>query len=210
MAPATAARTSYRIQADQIECCNCPPACSCQFTGFPNNGSCEFLVGFNIRSGHFGDVPLQGVRFVAALKYPGAIHQGNGRVALFVDSKASQAQVDAIAGVISGKHGGMPWEALAGTVAHLEGPIPAPIEMTINGTRSGFRIPGILDMQQTPLKDAVTGAEKDVHIVYPKGGFFWNDGSVCTTSMMEVKHAGVSFRHPGGFSSTAIANWTNG
>lgn len=210
MAPATATRVTYRIQADQVECCNCPPGCNCQFTGIPNNGFCDFLVGFHVRSGHFGEVSLDGVNFIAALKYPGAIHQGNGRVALFVSDKASRPQIDAVAGILSGQHGGMPWEALAGTIAHLDGPIPATIEMTVNGTRSSFRIPGILEVRQAPLTDAVTGAEKEVHIVYPKGGFFWNDGSICSTSMMQVNHPGLSFQHPGGFSSTAVANWSNG
>ncbi len=210
MTPATATRISFRVQADQVECCNCPPACGCQFTGTPNNGFCNFLMGFHVRTGKFDQVSLDGVRFVLVIKYPGAIHQGNGHVTLFVDRTASPAQTEAIAHILSGKHGGMPWEALAGTVAKFEGPIPAPIEMKVDGTRSSFRIPGILEVRQTPLTDVVSGAEKDVHIVYPKGGFFWNDGSVCTTAVMQVDHGGISFKHPGGFASTAIANWSNG
>lgn len=209
MSPATATRATYRVQADQIECCNCPPACACQFTGTPNNGFCNFLIGFHIRKGSFDRVSLDGVRFVLAIKYPGAIHEGNGQVTLFVDKGASATQTEAVAHILSGQHGGMPWEALAGTIAKFEGPIPATIEMKIDGTRSSFRIPDILEVTQTPLTDVVSGAEKDVHIVYPKGGFFWNDGSVCTTSVMQVNHAGISFQHPGGFASTAIANWSN-
>lgn len=209
MTPATATRATYRVQADQVECCNCPPACACQFTGTPNNGFCEFLVGFHIRTGKFDQVSLDGVNFVAALKYPGAIHEGNGRVALFVDAKASPAQAQAVTEILTGKHGGMPWEGLAGTVSHFEGPISAPIEMTIDGTRSAFRIPGVLEVRETPLTDVVTGAEKDVHITYPQGGFFWNDGSVCTTAVMQVNHPGFSYKHPGGFAATAVANWSN-
>jgi hypothetical protein len=207
---ATATRAPYRVQVDHIECCNCPPSCGCQFQGIPNHGHCEFILGFHVRSGKFGDVALDGVKFAVAAKYPGAIHEGNGRVVLFVDEKASRAQVDGVVGILSGKHGGMPWEALAGTIGHLDGPIPVPLEITINGTRSSVVVPGIVEMRQTPLLDVVSGVEKDVHIVYPRGGFFWSDGSVCTTSVMEAKHSGVSFRHPGGFSSTAIANWSNG
>jgi hypothetical protein len=103
----------------------------------------------------------------------------------------------------------MPWEALAGTVGSLEGPIRKPIEMTVNGNRSGFRIPGIVEMRQTPIKDVVSGNEKEIHIVYPNGGFLWNDGSICTTSAMRIKQGKVAFEHPGRYSAYAVANWTN-
>ena len=128
---------------------------------------------------------------------------------LFVDDKASQAQVDAVATILTGQAGGMPWEALAGTVGSLEGPIRKPIEMTVNGNRSGFRIPGIVEMRQTPIKDVVSGNEKEIHIVYPAGGFLWDKGSICTTSAMRIKQGKVAFEHPGHYASYAVANWTN-
>jgi hypothetical protein len=129
---------------------------------------------------------------------------------LYVDEKLSDAQVDAIAQILSGKHGGMPWEALATTLSSVEGPIRSKLEMTIAGTRSSFRIPGEIDLRQTPIKDIVSGADKEVHIVYPKGGFFWNDGNVCTTQAMSATHGEIRFDHSGGYSAHAIARWTNG
>jgi hypothetical protein len=174
-----------------------------------DNGPCEFMFGFDVIEGKYGSVPLKGVRFVVGGKYPGPIHEGNGAVVLFVDEKASQAQVDAVTTIITGQAGGMPWEALAGTVGSFEGPLKKPIEITVNGTRSGFRIPGIVEMAQTPIKDVVSGNEKEIHIVYPKGGFLWNDGSICTTSEMRIKQGKVAFEHPGHYSAYAVTNWTN-
>jgi hypothetical protein len=207
-APAVS-RTDYRVRLDQIECCSCPPGCNCQFAGIPNNGYCEFLIGFRVREGHFGPVKLDGATFALAIRYPGAIHEGNGHVALFVDQKASPAQVDAIAGILSGQHGGMPWEALAATVTRFEGPIRAPIELKVDGTRSSFRVPGVLEVRQTPIKDIVSGAEKEVQIRYPQGGFFWNTGNICTTAVMQVHHGDLQFEHPGGYACHAEANWSN-
>lgn len=206
---AAGTRTPFRVQADHIECCNCPPGCNCQFAGIPNHGFCEFLLGFHIREGTFGKVKLDGVNFVIVMKYPGAIHEGRGQVVLFVDQKASDEQVNAVAQIASGKQGGMPWEGLAGTVGSFEGPNRAPIELSVKGTQSSFRIPGVLEVRQTPIKDVVSGAEKDVKIVYPKGGFFWNEGSVCTTSTMEVNHKGIQFKHAGCYACTALVTWTN-
>jgi hypothetical protein len=132
-------RTPWRISVHNIEACNCTPGCNCQFTGFPDRGNCEAMIGGEVREGSFGDVSLAGVRYVIAFIYPKAIHEGAGNVALFIDDRASLAQAEAIATILSGRAGGMPFEALAGTYATVDGPIRAPIGMTVDGTRSSFR-----------------------------------------------------------------------
>ena len=146
---------------------------------------------------------------MVAIDYPQAIHQGNGKVAMFIDTKASDKQAEAIGMILSGQAGGMPFEALAGTIAVLEGPVRKPIEMRVDGTRSSYRIPGVLELRQTPIRDAVSGQDKEVQIVYPKGGFFWNTGNIATTEVLEANYGPVKFRHGGGFASYAISTWTN-
>ncbi|MDQ3244696.1 MAG: DUF1326 domain-containing protein [Gemmatimonadota bacterium] len=202
-------RTSYKVKAMSLEACSCAHGCNCQFGGFPNEGMCDFLIGFEVRNGKFGDVDLNGLKFVVAAKYPGAIHEGNGHVALFVDEKATSQQVNAIATICSGGQGGMPWEAIAATVTKLEGPIQKPIEMSLDGPRSSFSIADVLECRATPLTDPVTGEEKEVHIVYPKGGFFWNDGNVVTTTTMKISWSGLRFEYPAKYASVAEVNWTN-
>ena len=114
---------------------------------------------------------LAGVRAVFAGKWPQAIHEGNGKVVLFVDASARPEQVQGLATIFSGQAGGMPWEALGATLTAVDGPILRPIEMTVNGHKSSFRIPGIIDVAMTSLINPVTGGESEVHVVYPKGGF---------------------------------------
>jgi hypothetical protein len=199
----------YRISVHNIEACNCETHCGCQFGGFPNHGGCEALIGGEVKDGKYGDVDLKGVRYIIACMYPKAIHQGNGKVAVFIDQKASERQTEAMTMILSGQAGGMPWEALAGTIAVLEGPVRKSIDMQVNGTRSGYKIPGILEMQQTPMRDAVSGKDKEVQIVYPNGGFFWNTGNIATTSVLEVNYGPVRFKHGGGFASYSTPTWTN-
>jgi hypothetical protein len=206
---ATGARVPYRIKVHNIEACNCSHGCNCQFGGFPDKGPCEALIGGQVEEGSYGDVPLAGVRYLIAAMYPKAIHEGNGRVAVFIDDRATQAQADALAMILSGQAGGMPFEALAGTIGSLEGPVRAPIEMSVNGTRSSYRIPGVLELSQTPIRDAVSGQEKEVQIVYPKGGFFWDVGNITTTAAMSCEYGQIRFQHPGGFASYSTPTWTN-
>lgn len=202
-------RTPYRIRVHNLESCNCSHGCGCQFGGYPDAGCCEALLGYEVIEGFYGDVELTGVRAVIAVMWPGAIHEGRGKAALFVDSSATPEQVEALAMIFSGQAGGMPWEAIADTLDSMEGPISTPIEMTVDGRRSSFRIPGVVEVGMKSLKDPVSGEDKEVHIVYPKGGFIWNDGDIGTTQTMAAKHGNICFQHPGRFAAYATPEWTN-
>lgn len=205
----SAAQTRYRVKAESIEACNCQHGCNCQFGGYPNEGKCEFIIGYDVKDGRVGTVSLNGLRAVVAAKYPKAIHEGNGHVVLFIDDKASEDQVSAFVSVLSGKLGGMPWEALAGTIGKFEGPIRKPVEIKASGERSVVRVSGFVDLQLTPFVDVISGKEKEVHITYPKGGFFWNDAKIATTATMRAHHGDLRLEWPGKYAAAAEVNWTN-
>ena len=205
----TTTKTTWRIKAYNLESCNCNHGCGCQFAGFPDYGGCEAIIGYKVIDGHYGDVDLEGAKFVVAAKWPKAIHEGNGSAVLFVDEAASPSQVEGLAKIITGQDGGMPWEALAATITSLEGPVIKPIELTVDGTKSSFRISEVLEVNLTPLINPITGEDQEVHIVYPKGGFLWNDGNICTTSAMQIDYGDLKYQYPGKFSDIAIVDWTN-
>ncbi|PKB66582.1 MAG: hypothetical protein BZY81_06710 [SAR202 cluster bacterium Io17-Chloro-G4] len=205
----TQAQTPYRIKANWLETCNCDPGCNCNFGGFPDHGSCEALIGLQISDGNFGDVDLSGVKAVLAIKWPKAIHEGNGTAAIFIDESASEQQVQGLATILTGQVGGLPWEILATTLTALDGPVLKPIHMNVNGTNSSFSIDGILEAKMMPSKNPVTGEDNEVHIVFPKGGLIWNDGSSGTTSTMNVDYGAVKFDHTGMSGIFAPVEWTN-
>jgi hypothetical protein len=206
---AAATQTPYRLKVHFLETCNCDPGCNCNFGGFPDHGFCEGLIGMQIIEGHYGEIDLAGVKAVYAGKWPQAIHNGHGQAVLFVDEAARPEQVDAVGMIISGKAGGNPWAIFATTLDSFEGPIRQPIAMTIDGRRSSFRIPGIVEARMTPLKNPVTGEENEVHIVFPKGGLIWNDGDTATTETMRITHGDIAFEHPQQSAFYAVAEWTN-
>jgi hypothetical protein len=206
---ATAAKVTYKVKADSIEACNCQHGCNCQFEGIPNEGKCEFIIGYTVKEGRFGTTALDGVKMAIVAKYPNAIHEGHGHVALFIDKGASDEQVNAVATIMSGQVGGMPWEAIAGTVERLDGPVRTSLEVSVDGERSVVRAPGILELQMRPLVDPVTGAEKEVHITYPKGGFFWNEARVGSTATMRADYGDLHISWPNRYAAIAEVNWTN-
>ena len=199
----------YRIKAKWLETCNCDSGCNCNFGGFPDHGSCEALIGLYVDEGKIGDVDLSGMKAVLAIKWPKAIHEGNGAAAIFIDESASEDQVGGLATILTGQAGGMPWEILATTLTSLDGPNLVPIKMDVNGRNSGFSIDGVLEAKFTPLINPVTGDENEVHIVFPNGGLIWNDGDSAKTSVMKVDHGDIKFDHTGQNAIFAPVDWTN-
>ena len=144
-------KTPFRVKAESVEACNCHQGCNCQFGGYPNEGECEFVIGFDVKDGHFGNVSLKGLRAAVVARYPKAIHEGHGHIVLFVDEKASPEQVDAFTTILIRQDGRVPWEALAATVERFEGPIRTGIQIELAGERSRVRVPDAIDVQLTPL-----------------------------------------------------------
>jgi len=91
----------WSIECDYMESCNCDFGCTCNFSGLPSFGSCEALVGYHIRKGHYGELQLDNLDFIYAASWPRAIHQGDGTLRVYITDRASEAQRKAIADIAS-------------------------------------------------------------------------------------------------------------
>jgi hypothetical protein len=98
----------WNVRGDYFETCNCQTLCPCIFLSPPTEGSCTVLVGWHIESGKFGEASLDGLNVAAMFYSPGPMHQGNWSAALYLDSRASAQQSDALTSVFSGQAGGPP------------------------------------------------------------------------------------------------------
>jgi hypothetical protein len=97
--------TEWYMEGPWFKCCNCDPGCPCDFNQFPTHGHCEGLVAMRIDKGHFGDVDLSGLCWAGVVRWPGALHEGNGTLQPILDSKATEEQVNALGQALSGQHG---------------------------------------------------------------------------------------------------------
>src|SRR5947209_1828186 len=77
---------------------------------------------------------------------PKVMTEGNWRVGLFVDDKASDEQFEKLAGVFSGQLGG-PMGALAPLVGEVLGVERAPIEIREDGLRHSIRVGDAIDFE---------------------------------------------------------------
>ncbi len=201
----------WSLKMHQIESCNCSHGCGCQFGGFPSSedGGCEAILGLSVIEGHYKDIDLAGTKMVFVATWPKALHEGNGKGALFIDKSASQDQVTALATIMSGQAGGMPLEAVAATFVEFDGPNLVDIDMDPQDHNSTVRISGILSAGHTPHINPVTGLENRVHITYPEGGFMWNDGFIGKTTELTVDYKHLKFNYSDTFAAKAIVDWPN-
>jgi hypothetical protein len=197
---------AWKMRAKYYEACNCELGCPCNMSGFPSHGKCEGSVAFQVLEGSREGVDLTGVKVAAGVKWPGAIHEGNGSMALFVD--CSDEQRDALLPILTAQDPGLPWEILTATISDMHGPFFETVEINDNGTESSVRVGDKFNVQMQTFKDPVSGEAHEVHMVLPTG-FIFQDGYICTTSTNTVNADGVSYDHAGKNAYYSEVEWSS-
>lgn len=185
------------MKADYVETCNCDYGCPCNFNGFPTYGSCQGLLLFHIRSGSYGYTRLDGLDAIYAEYWPKAIHEGNGTLQLFITKKANDQQRKALVDIMSGQAKGEgPFALFATTMKYILDPQFVDIIVAVNGKKSSFSVPGILDVETEGFTNPVTGEEQDTKLQLPKG-FIWKLAEAAKSKIMRITTQSLNFDHSG-------------
>src|SRR6266496_2230435 len=99
---------SWHITGDWFDNCSCAVACPCTFAQAPDNGFCESVLFWHIRSGHYGDINLDGLSFVRVGRWEGDLWAGKakGAAGVFIDERADDRQAEALPLIFGGRAGG--------------------------------------------------------------------------------------------------------
>lgn len=139
--------TTWQLTGDYFENCNCDFICPClfsakpQLTSAPTQGACEVALAFHIDRGKYGDVAIDGLNAVVAIRTPGAMAEGNWSAAIYLDDRANDQQRDALQAIFSGASGG-PVGAVAPLISNVLGVKSARINFGKEGLRRSVEIPG--------------------------------------------------------------------
>ena len=159
----------WLVKGTELANCNCSYGCPCQFNALPTHGDCRAAIGYEIEEGHFGDVPLDGLRAVLLVSWPGPVHEGNGTMQVVIDERADQRQRDALLKIMTGEEtdemATMWWVYSAMSPTKLE-PIFRPIEyeVDVEARRGCFRVPDLVETVGEPIRNPITGAEHRARI----------------------------------------------
>lgn len=201
--------TDWRLKGAWIKNCNCAYGCPCDFNASPTNGTCKGLAGMRIDEGHFGDVTLDGLSFLAIVDFPGPLHEGNGTMQAVIDERATPEQRDALFGILSGDNSaeGTMFHIFSLIVSNNLSPVFAPIDFDFDMAARTARISvaGVIESTVRPILNPVTGAEHRIRVVMPEG-FEHRGAEVAHT---EISSTGdIPFEVEAGHSSLTIVEQT--
>ena len=89
-----------------------------------------------------------------------------------------------------------PFAIFAPTYKYILDPQFVDIKSTIDGKKSSFSVPSILDVQVENFVNPVTGEEQDTKIHLPKG-FIWKVADAAKTKVMRILTPNLNFDHSG-------------
>jgi hypothetical protein len=183
---------TWELEGTVLIACNCDYGCPCNFNARPTQGKCEGGWTWHVERGRYGDVTLDGITFTVVVDWPGAIHDGGGTALILVDERADDAQREAVRTLTSGDVGG-PWGILGWTWPTVEGPIPVPYELVLDGVNSRLRAGGAVELESEPIRNPVSGAEVHPGIVLPEG-LILRKADLGSSKRFRV-HDGITYEH---------------
>lgn len=99
----------WAIKGELFLNCSCTVFCPCVVSlgaHPPTEGHCHAWMAIAIDEGHYGAEDLSGINVGLLADIPGRMGEGDWKVALYIDEKASHVAFDGICQILSGKAGG--------------------------------------------------------------------------------------------------------
>jgi hypothetical protein len=140
---------AWKLQGTYLENCSCEVVCPCAASAFAapaTSERCRALLAFHVDSGEVDGTDVSDRSVAVILDTPRQMTDGNWRVGLFVDERASDDQTQKLAGVFSGQMGG-PMANLAPLIGENLGMEVAAIDFSDDGRRHRVRIGDGVDIE---------------------------------------------------------------
>jgi hypothetical protein len=194
---------AWKLEGQYFENCSCDVPCPCTVSldlG-ADRDRCHFFIVFQVESGEVDGVDVSGLTVAAVGDTPKVMSEGNWRLGVLIDERASDEQADKLGAVFSGQLGG-PMEALAPLVGEQLGAERAAMEVSHqNGTH---RIK-VGEDGEIEVKEVVPFGKEDgtparlVGIFHPAG----DDFAIAKATKSNVSAFGLDFAYEGrsGFAS---------
>ena len=160
---------AYSLEGSILEVCNCDVLCPCWIGEDPDNGTCDAVIGYHFDKGSINGTDVTGRSLIILGYVPGNILQGNWKVAMVVDDKASDEQQKALVDVWSGKFGGplADFSQLIGEVVAVE---RAPVTYELHEGKGTLKVGSYVEAEMEPYRGpsgAVTTLSESIFTTIP-------------------------------------------
>jgi len=200
---------AWKIEGRYFENCPCNVVCPCtaSLTLGADVERCQPVLVFHIESGDVEGVDVGGLTVLAVADTPRVMSEGNWRIGMVIDDKASDEQADKLGAVFGGQLGG-PMEAMSPLIGEMMGIERAAIEFSETDHRHSVKAGDMIDIE---VEDVVpfgseTGEPARMEAIFhPVGSTL----TVSQAAKAKVKIFGMDVDRPGtsGF-STSKFSWS--
>ena len=151
---------AWRLEGTYIENCNCDVVCPCAASAFAapaTNERCNAALAWHIDSGEVDGTDVSDLSVVLVLDSPQQMSEGNWRVGMYMDDRASDEQAEKLGGIFSGQMGG-PLANLVPLISENLGMEVASIEHVDDGLRHRVKVSDAIDVE---IEDLVSPFDPD-------------------------------------------------
>ena len=151
---------AWRLEGAYTENCNCEVVCPCVASAFAAPATydrCTAMFAWHIESGEVDGTDVSDLSVVLVLDTPRQMSEGNWRVGMFMDDRASEEQAEKLGGIFSGQMGG-PLANLVPLISENLGMEVASIEHIDDGLRHRVRVGDAIDVE---IEDLVSPVDPD-------------------------------------------------
>ena len=199
---------AWKLQGTYFENCNCDWVCPCtvsSLTAPATQDRCNVVLVYHVDAGQVDGVDVGGLSVAVVADTPRMMTDGNWNLGLIVDSAASQAQADSLAGIFSGQRGG-PMAALAPLVGTVLGIERAPIDYSDDGLHHSARIGEGISIEVEDFAPPGLGGERVTRL----DGVFHPSATTLTIAKpvsSRISAFGMEFHNAGKSAFSAPFSW---
>lgn len=199
---------AWQVEGTYFENCSCDMVCPCTTSGLSEPADyerCQVVLAFHVDSGAVEGVDVSNLSVAVLADTPQLMADGNWRVGLFMDEKASKEQADKLAGVFSGQLGG-PMGMVAPLVGEMLGIEVAAIEYTDDGRHHRLKIGDAVDIE---VEDFVPPANPEGEVSKLTGMFHPANSTltIARATASRVNAFGLEFSNKGKNGHSAPFSW---
>jgi hypothetical protein len=196
---------AWTLRGNYVETCSCELMCPCNLS-FDHGATydfCRATLAFEISEGDIEGTDIGDLNIVAIIDTPKVMTDGNWKLGVFIDDRASDEQADKLTRVFTGQLGG-PMAGIAPLVGEVLGVERAAIEVLHDGLRHSVRIGNDVDFE---VQDIVPfGVETGQPIRFD--GMFHPAGSDLTmaeATRSSINGFGIQYEGKTGLSKSGFA-----
>lgn len=140
---------SWHLSGTYFENCSCDMVCPCSTSGLTmpaDQDRCRVVLAFHVDRGDIDGVDVSDRSVVVVADTPPVMADGNWRLGLVIDAKASAEQAAGLGAVFGGQAGG-PMAGLAPLVTEMLGMESATIHFVDDGHRHALKVGDLIDIE---------------------------------------------------------------